>query len=81
MKTKQEAEREEQQRIKNLVLNYDLGDDQHDGTILPDPIFQRPLDKSAYAKVLPPRSRSFPVISRPRGEVKSTPTKSETTQP
>ncbi|KAH0538792.1 hypothetical protein FGG08_004624 [Glutinoglossum americanum] len=27
MKTKQQAEREEQQRIKNLVLNYDLRDD------------------------------------------------------
>lgn len=32
MKSQQAAEREEQQRIKNLVLNYDLGeDDQHDG--------------------------------------------------
>lgn len=27
MKSQQQAEREEQQRIKNLVLNYDLGDD------------------------------------------------------
>lgn len=27
MRTQQQAEREEQQRIKNLVLNYDLGDD------------------------------------------------------
>lgn len=27
MKNQQQAEREEQQRIKNLVLNYDLGDD------------------------------------------------------
>jgi regulator of nonsense transcripts 2 len=38
MKTKQAAEREEQQRIKSLVLNYDLrdGDDQQDGdSILP----------------------------------------------
>ena len=33
MKSQQAAEREEQQRIKNLVLNYDLGEeDQHDGT-------------------------------------------------
>ncbi|KAL6247761.1 mRNA decay protein [Rhinocladiella similis] len=32
MKSQQAAEREEQQRIKNLVLNYDLReDDQHDG--------------------------------------------------
>lgn len=31
MRTQQEAERAEQQRIKNLVLNYDLTDDQNDG--------------------------------------------------
>ena len=31
MRSQQEAERAEQQRIKNLVLNYDLTDDQHDG--------------------------------------------------
>ena len=31
MRTQQEAERAEQQRIKNLVLNYDLNDDQNDG--------------------------------------------------
>lgn len=33
MKTQQQAEREEQQRIKNLVLNYELRDDTdvHDG--------------------------------------------------
>jgi regulator of nonsense transcripts 2 len=31
MRTQQEAERAEQQKIKNLVLNYDLTDDQHDG--------------------------------------------------
>lgn len=33
MKSQQQAEREEQQRIKNLVLNYDLGNEgeQHDG--------------------------------------------------
>ncbi|EMC96436.1 hypothetical protein BAUCODRAFT_69588 [Baudoinia panamericana UAMH 10762] len=33
MRTQQEAERAEQQRIKNLVLNLDLNDDQHDGAI------------------------------------------------
>ena len=35
MKSQQAAEREEQQRIKNLVLNYDLRDenDQHDGSL------------------------------------------------
>ena len=31
MRSQQEAERREQQRIKSLVLNYDLMDDQHDG--------------------------------------------------
>lgn len=31
MRSQQQAERAEQQRIKNLVLNYDLTDDQHDG--------------------------------------------------
>jgi len=31
MRNQQEAERAEQQRIKNLVLNYDLTDDQQDG--------------------------------------------------
>jgi regulator of nonsense transcripts 2 len=37
MKTQQAAEREEQQRIKNLVLNYDLrdGEDQDGDSILP----------------------------------------------
>lgn len=35
MKSQQAAEREEQRRIKNLVLNYDLREenDIHDGTI------------------------------------------------
>jgi regulator of nonsense transcripts 2 len=31
MRSKQQAEREEQQRIKNLVLNYDLRDDDAEG--------------------------------------------------
>lgn len=31
MRSQQQAERAEQQRIKSLVLNYDLTDDQHDG--------------------------------------------------
>lgn len=31
MRSQQEAERAEQQRIKSLVLNYDLTDGQHDG--------------------------------------------------
>lgn len=33
MRTQQQAEKAEQQRIKNLVLNYDLTDDQQDGEL------------------------------------------------
>lgn len=54
MRNQQAAEREEQQRIKNLVLNYDLReDDQHDGTLdetLPGPIFQVPIHRKSNAK-------------------------------
>jgi regulator of nonsense transcripts 2 len=40
MKSQQQAEREEQQRIKNLVLNYELNDgDDQDG----DPLLSTPL--------------------------------------
>lgn len=35
MRSQQQAEKAEQQRIKNLVLNYDLNDDQADGDSLP----------------------------------------------
>ena len=57
MKSKQEAEREEQRRIKNLVLNYDLGDNEtHDGTFALEPIYQRPVSKSSYAKGSTPRT-------------------------
>jgi len=39
MRSQQQAEREEQQRIKNLVLNYDLGDEHdYDGNEPPFPI-------------------------------------------
>jgi regulator of nonsense transcripts 2 len=66
MKSKQEAEREEQQRIKNLVLNLDLGDDsQNDGILYPELIFQRPLNKSAYAKGSSPRIRTAFFVAQP----------------
>ncbi|ETN43471.1 uncharacterized protein HMPREF1541_02630 [Cyphellophora europaea CBS 101466] len=67
MKTQQEAEREEQQRIKNLVLNYDhLGDDDsRDGTDLPSPIFQPSLRKSSYAKGSQFRTRPAKPSSQP----------------
>ena len=60
MKSQQAAEREEQQRIKNLVLNYDLQqeNDQHDGT--PDfscgPVLF-PLERNPNAKGLQFRPR------------------------
>jgi regulator of nonsense transcripts 2 len=56
MKSQQAAEREEQQRIKNLVLNYDLNDgEDQDGDfilqpLLPNPnihIYQPGLEKTA----------------------------------
>lgn len=53
MKSQQAAEREEQQRIKNLVLNYDLNtDDQHDGTFPCSlaPIAQPIIVSRRYAK-------------------------------
>lgn len=53
MKSQQAAEREEQQRIKNLVLNYDLNDDdQHDGTEAPAlaPILQPATASKKFAK-------------------------------
>lgn len=53
MKSQQAAEREEQQRIKNLVLNYDLNDDdQHDGSIPPSliQIVQPSLGSKKLAK-------------------------------
>jgi len=56
MKSQRAAEREEQQRIKSLVLNYDLGDDdQHDGTeSLPlMPIIQPGINSKKSAKEAP----------------------------
>ncbi|KAK5944343.1 mRNA decay protein [Knufia obscura] len=56
MKSQQAAEREEQLRIKNLVLNYDLGeDDQHDGTeaLTLMPIIQPTLKSKKFAKDTP----------------------------
>lgn len=54
MRNQQAAEREEQQRIKNLVLNYDLReDDQHDGTfetLYFGPIIQTPIKKYPRTK-------------------------------
>ena len=81
MKSKQEAEREEQRRIKNLVLNYDLGDnDTHDGTFSLEPIYQRPMNKSSYAKGLTPRTRALPFKSEPRRQGHPARTESEKTE-
>ncbi|KAJ9603131.1 mRNA decay protein [Cladophialophora chaetospira] len=49
MKSQQAAEREEQQRIKNLVLNYDLREDEtHDG--IPNGFFYGPIDQPPLTK-------------------------------
>lgn len=63
MKNQQQAEREEQQRIKNLVLNYDLGDDNdmsdgEDNTLLARTF---PLERNPNAKGREaPEKRAFP---------------------
>jgi regulator of nonsense transcripts 2 len=53
MKSQQQADREEQQRIKNLVLNYDLSNDneQNDGEDNPSSFQdQRNLNWKTHAK-------------------------------
>ena len=56
MKSQQAAEREEQQRIKNLVLNYDLReDDNYDGIandLSPNPLVKSPLEENPNTKGL-----------------------------
>lgn len=56
MKSQQAAEREEQQRIKNLVLNYDLReDDMHDGIpygFPSGPLMQPRLERNPNTKGL-----------------------------
>ncbi|KAI9851881.1 MAG: hypothetical protein M1838_002452 [Thelocarpon superellum] len=46
MKTQQQAERQEQQRIKSLVLNYDLRDEEQDGDNLGPAFMLHPSTKS-----------------------------------
>jgi regulator of nonsense transcripts 2 len=79
MKNRQDAEREEQQRIKNLVLNYDLHDDEHqnDGTDLLGPIEQPLILKTSYAKGLSTRSRSAQLVSQSRREIRTSRAPSE----
>ena len=82
MKSKQEAEREEQRRIKNLVLNYDLGDNEtHDGTFALEPIYQRPVSKSSYAKGSTPRTRAFRAKSESQRQAHTSGTESPQTEP
>jgi regulator of nonsense transcripts 2 len=52
MRTQQQVERAEQQRIKNLVLNYDLTDDQHDG------------DDSSFHYIESPNSRRIHLVGK-----------------
>lgn len=51
MRTQQQAEKAEQQRIKNLVLNYDLTDDQNDG------------EAPSFRYITSPRSKKARLIS------------------
>lgn len=72
MKSQQAAEREEQQRIKNLVLNYELNDDdQHDGTDPPllKPIVQPLLHRRNLLRLLPKQDLIISAIPsvEPRG--------------
>lgn len=55
MRSQQQAERAEQQRIKNLVLNYDLNDDNnaHDGT-----------EEPAFHYVLSPSSKRSRLVGK-----------------
>jgi Up-frameshift suppressor 2 len=89
MRSRQEAERAEQQRIKSLVLNYDLGDAEHDGTsssflLQPNMNHARPLRKVrlhlAHKPALPPvRTASLDTFLVPergggtKNETKSSP--------
>lgn len=52
MRSQQEAERAEQKRIKNLVLNYDLNDDQHDG------------EEPAFHYILSPKSKRTRLVGK-----------------
>lgn len=54
MRSQQEAERAEQQRIKSLVLNYDLTDDPHDGE---DPGFHYVQSSNSNRTVLVGKGR------------------------
>jgi hypothetical protein len=62
MRTQQQAEKEEQQRIKNLVLNYDLTTDENDGAngdsnisyLQPNPnklLNQQPLHPTRFSNI------------------------------
>lgn len=53
MRNQQEAERAEQQRIKNLVLNYDLTDDQQDG-----------IDEPAFHYIPSPNSKRMRLVGK-----------------
>lgn len=60
MRTQQQAEKEEQQRIKNLVLNYDLRDEaEADGDpnfhYILQPNFNRPVNKQTVTETTAPQ--------------------------
>lgn len=61
MKTQREHEREEQQRIKNLVLNYDLRDEDQDGELnicpIPENTNIKKKDAGQDSKIIAPSIR------------------------
>jgi regulator of nonsense transcripts 2 len=78
MKTQQQADREEQQRIKNLVLNYDLSNDndQNDGEDPLDLSLQRNLNakklpKKGFEKRGAPKDAKFDKSSSTRSGFRS----------
>ncbi|KAK8159627.1 armadillo-type protein [Phyllosticta citrichinensis] len=73
MRTQQEAERAEQQRIKNLVLNYDLRDDNEtDGEF--DPIPFQPMESRSNGP--PSWQKQQPQLLRPYSDNRRTRTDS-----
>lgn len=55
MRTQQQAEREEQQRIKNLVLNYDLRNEDTEGDDTLSSPFARNLNRELHQSDVNPR--------------------------
>lgn len=76
MRTQQQAERAEQQRIKNLVLNYDLNteDPSHDGTNHNDPLLEPNVNRLQWTHSRRPTvtlASYSPDLNNPKHEIES----------